>query len=328
MLGDPALRRGGLSGVNSLVPDHASKASGAVQTSRSPLAWPQMGLAHDRELLDVDWLAAFRRIVGAHRELFEAQSGIAGRTVYEGVGEGGDRALAIDRRAEEIVFDELSELHRRGYEFTAISEERGEVAFGASGEGAHRVVIDPIDGSLNARRTIPAHALSVAVASVPSMADVEIGYVYDFGTGEEFCARRGQGAELAGAALRAEGPGYGLEIVGLEASKPELILPLVKGLAGKVFRIRAVGSIAISLCYVAAGRFDGMLCARPCRSVDAAAAQLIAREAGASLKFDRLQLSDAPLSLAARYVLAAATDEEMLGTLLDVQRAAEADSVS
>jgi myo-inositol-1(or 4)-monophosphatase len=281
-----------------------------------------MGLEGDRELLDVDWLAAFRRMVGAQHELFEAESGIAGRTVYEGVGEGGDRTLAIDRRAEEIVFEELSELHRRGYEFTAISEERGEVAFGG-GERADRVVIDPIDGSLNARRTLPSHALSVAVASGPSMADVEIGYVYDFGAREEFCARRGQGAELAGAALGAERPGYGLEIVGLEASKPELILPLVEGLAGKAFRIRAVGSIAISLCYVAAGRFDGMLSARPCRSVDAAAAQLIAREAGASLKFDRVDLSDAPLSLDARYLLSAATDEEMLGTLLDVQRAAE-----
>jgi myo-inositol-1(or 4)-monophosphatase len=281
-----------------------------------------MALAGDPKLLEVDWLAVFRRMVGAQRELFEAQRGIAERTVYEGVGEGGDRALAIDRRSEEIVFDELDALHRMGHEFIAISEERGEVAFGAAGESAYRVVIDPIDGSLNARRTIPSHALSVAVASGPSMAEVEIGYVYDFGAGEEFFARRGAGGELDGRALRAVGPGYGLEIVGLEAAKPELILPLIEGLAGKAFRIRAVGSIAISLCYVAAGRFDGMLSARPCRSVDAAAAQLIAREAGASVKFERLDLSEADLDLSARYDLAAALDDEMLGTLLEVQRTA------
>jgi myo-inositol-1(or 4)-monophosphatase len=283
-----------------------------------------MALAGNGELLDVDWLGIFRRIVGAQRRLFDAEPGIAARTVYDGVGEGGDRSLVIDRRSEEIVFDELDALHGQGYEFTAISEERGEVSFGAAGEHANRVVIDPIDGSLNARRTLPAHALSVAVASGPSMAEVEIGYVFDFGAGEEFFARRGRGGELDGRALRAEGPGYGLEIVGLEAAKPELIGPLIERLAGKAYRIRAVGSIAISLCYVAAGRFDGLLSARPCRSVDAAAAQLIAREAGASVKFDGLDLSDADLDLDARYDLAAALDEEMLGTLLEVQRGAGA----
>jgi myo-inositol-1(or 4)-monophosphatase len=279
-----------------------------------------MALAGDPQLLEVDWLAVFRRMVVAQRELFEAERGIAARTVYEGVGEGGDRALAIDRRSEEIVFDELEALHRQGHEFTAISEERGEVAFGPVGEPVYRVVIDPIDGSLNARRTIPSHALSVAVSSGPSMAEVEIGYVYDFGAREEFYARRGAGAELDGRALQAKGPGYGLEIVGLEATKPELILPLLEGLEGKAFRIRAVGSIAISLCYVAAGRFDGMLSARESRSVDAAAAQLIATEAGASVKFADLELSEADLDLAARYDVAAALDDEMLGTLLDVQR--------
>ena len=55
-------------------------------------------------------------------------------------------------------------------------------------------MIDPIDGSLNTRRTIPAHCLSVAVASGPSMADVEWGFVHEFGTGEEYVARRGSGA--------------------------------------------------------------------------------------------------------------------------------------
>jgi myo-inositol-1(or 4)-monophosphatase len=281
-----------------------------------------MALAGDPKLLELDWRAAFRRIVAAQRELFGAERGIAARTVYEGVGEGGDRALAIDRRAEDIVFDELEGLHRQGHEFIAISEERGEVAFGA-GVPRYRVVIDPIDGSLNARRTIPSHALSVAVASGPSMAEVEIGYVYDFGTGEEFFARRGGGGELDGRELKAVGPGYGLEIVGLEATKPELIVPLLEGLEGKAFRIRAVGSIAISLCYVAAGRFDGMISARPSRSVDAAAAQLIASEAGASVKFGHLELSEAELDLAARYDIIAALDEEMLGTLLEVQRSAD-----
>ena len=67
---------------------------------------------------------------------------------------------------EDIVFAELERLHEEGLEFTAISEERGEVRFGAANSGA-TVVIDPIDGSLNARRTLPSLSLSIAVASGP-----------------------------------------------------------------------------------------------------------------------------------------------------------------
>lgn len=275
-----------------------------------------MAGAPDSTLLDADWAAVCRRIVTAQRELFASSPGIAERTVYEGVGEGGDRALALDRRCEDIVFAELERLHEDGHRFVAISEERGEVAFG---ESDLRVVVDPIDGSLNARRTLPSHALSVAVASGSSMADVEVGYVYDFGASEEFFARRGQGASLNGRELLARGPGYGLEVVGLEAAKPELILPLLEGLSGKAYRVRAIGSIAITLCYVAGGRLDGMLAARDCRSVDAAGAQLIAREAGASLRFGEHELAAASLGLDARYGLVGALDEEMLHTLLEVQ---------
>ena len=225
-------------------------------------------------------------MVAAQRELFAEQQGIAARTVYAGVGEGGDRALAIDRRCEDIVFAELERLHAEGHEFTAISEERGEVAFGDPGAGL-RVIIDPLDGSLNARRMLPTHSLSFAVAIGSTMADVELGYVYDFGAAEEYFARRGQGATLDGQELRAQGPGYGLEVVGIESAKPERTVPLLEALAGQAYRIRAVGSIAISLCYVAGGRFDGMLTGRACRSVDAAAGQLIAREAGAEVGLRR-----------------------------------------
>jgi myo-inositol-1(or 4)-monophosphatase len=267
------------------------------------------------------WFDACRRIVAAQRELLARTAGIAARTEYAGMGEGGDRSLVLDRNAEEIAFTELELLHQAGAAFTAISEERGDVEFG-DGLSATRVVIDPIDGSLNARRTLPSFAFSLAVASGPSMGDVELGFVHDFGTGEEFTAVRHSGARLNGEEIRAVGPGYGLELVGLEASKPELIAPIVDGLRGKTFRLRSLGSLALTLCYVAAGRLDGMVAARPSRSVDVAAAQLIAREAGASLKFDRLELAEAHLDLSARYEIAAALDDEMLGTLLAVQRAA------
>ena len=269
------------------------------------------------------WLAACRRMVDGQRGLLDRTRGVAARTEYAGIGEGGDRSLVLDVESERLVFDQLDALHRDGMEFTAISEERGEVVFGDP-EAPTRVVIDPIDGSLNARRTIPSFALSVAVASGGSMADVEFAYVWDFGASEEFSAVRGAGAELDGRPLEARGPGYGLEVVGLEGTKPERMAPLVESLVERAFRIRAIGSLALTLCYVGGGRLDGMLSGRPSRSVDVAAAQLIAREAGASVDFPEVGLTGAHLDLAARFDVAAGLDEEMLSTLLEVRRGAEA----
>jgi myo-inositol-1(or 4)-monophosphatase len=269
-------------------------------------------------MLEHDWIGAMRSAVAEQRELFAAEPSIAGRTVYEGVGEGGDHSLALDRRCEDIVFARLDELHRAGAEFVAVSEERGEVAFGDP-QSPWRVVIDPVDGSLNMRRTIPSFALSVAVASGPSMADVELGFVHDFGADEEFTAARGDGALLNGSPLRAEGPGYGLEVIGIESAEPARIAPVIAALDGRAYRVRGVGAIAITLAYVAAGRFDAMLSARPCRSVDAAAAQLVVREAGGVVAFAGLDLDGAGLGLDERYRVAAALDEEMLATALDAQ---------
>jgi len=271
------------------------------------------------DVFSADWLGICRRVAAAQRAIFERAVGSEERTVYEGVGEGGDRTLVIDRECEDLVFAELEALAAQGASFVAISEERGEVCFGDG--GPVRVVIDPIDGSLNARRTIPSHSLSIAVASGPSMADVEFGFVHDFGAGEEFSARRGAGARLGGAPLRVAAPAERLEIVGLESADPEWALPSLQRLAGKAYRLRVVGSLAITISYVAAGRFDAALCLRPCRSVDVAAAQLIAREAGGAVAFGEIALAEAALDLDARYPIAAASSEAGLATVLAAQRA-------
>ena len=95
---------------------------------------------------------------------------------------------------------------------------------------------------------------------------------------------------------------------------------LVEALADDVYRLRVVGSLSIPLCYVAAGRMDGMLGLRPARSVDVAAAQLIAEEAGAKVAFEGGDLQDAGLGLAERYQVAAAWSDEGLKTLVEGQR--------
>src|SRR5436190_3926502 len=269
------------------------------------------------------WIEACRRMVVEMRPLFAAEPTIAERTVYEGIGEGGDRSLRLDRLCEDVVFAELERLHADGLDFRAISEERGTVEFGAGGDLV--VVIDPIDGSLNARRTIPAFSLSIALASGPMMSDVELAFVHDFGAGEEFTARRGAGAFLGDRAIEARGPGYGLEVVGLEAAKPERVLPVARELSGRAFRLRSVGSIAITVCWVAAGRFDGMLTTRPCRSVDVAAAQLVAREAGAAIELPPDSLDASGLDLSSRYHVLAALDADGLEALRSAQQAVDAE---
>jgi myo-inositol-1(or 4)-monophosphatase len=86
--------------------------------------------------------------------------------------------------------------------------------------------------------------------------------------------------------------------------------------------MRVVGSIAVTLCYVAAARLDGMLTANVCRSVDAAAAQLIAREAGAFVSVLGHGGIEAPLDLGARFRLVAARTPEGLETLVQALTAA------
>src|SRR6185312_10958888 len=76
----------------------------------------------------------------------------------------------------------------------------------------------------------------------------------------------------------------------------------------EAYRLRVVGSIAITAAYVGVGRFDAMLSLRPCRSVDAAAAQLFAREAGGEVAFGDLELPEARLDLTSRYPIAAGRD--------------------
>lgn len=271
------------------------------------------------DVLSIDWPAICRRIVAAQRPIFERAKTSEERTVYEGVGEGGDRTLVIDRECEDVVFAELEKLADEGASFVAVSEERGEVTFNSGGE--HRIVIDPIDGSMNARRTIPSFAISIAVSSGPSMAEVEFGFVHDFGADEEFMARRGEGATLDGTPVRVSPPADRLEVVGVESAEPEWSLPALEALAGKVFRLRVVGAIAISGAYVGAGRFDAMLSLRSCRSVDAAAAQLIVREAGGAVAFGGGELSDALLDLESRYPMAAANSEDGLATVRAAQLA-------
>jgi len=284
-----------------------------------------------RETLETDWLGACRRATEGLREMLAASPDTASRAVEMGtLGRGGDRTLVIDSRAESIVLAELEALRKRGYRFNAVSEELGEVAFDGNEAGV-RVVIDPIDGSLNAKRGVPHYALSIAVATGSTMADVQLAYVYDFGPAEEWWAIRGHGAMLNGARLDPSVPERRaddgrVEMLGLESADPRWLAPSIDVLVSLAYRIRALGAIASTLCQVAAGRFDAMVTLRPCRAVDAAAGQLIVREAGGLVSFVGFEdpLS-APLDMTAHAPLVAARSESTLLALKQLPRAGDGD---
>ncbi len=280
-----------------------------------------------------DWLGAARRATVALGDLLRSAPTTAERVLETGArGEGGDRTLLIDAAAEAAVFAELDRLHADGARFTAISEERGTVDFHGTGT---LVVIDPIDGSLNAKRRISHHSLSLAVADGPTLADVHFAYVFDFGPGEEWTATRGEGATFDGKPLSLE-PGERrtgggrLEVVGLESADPRWMAEAAGRLVEVAYRVRALGTIAVTLCQVAGARFDGMTTLKGCRAVDAAAGQLIVREAGGLVGLPSLvpvredpewaaqSLAAAPLDLVGHSALVAARTPAGLAELARV----------
>jgi myo-inositol-1(or 4)-monophosphatase len=278
-------------------------------------------------VLEHAWLDASREAADALRNILRAAGTRAERVAETGTrGKGGDRTLVIDADAEAAVFAQLDALHAQGARFTALSEERGTVDYGTDGEPPY-VVIDPIDGSTNAKRGLSHYALSIAVADGPTMADVVFGYVYDFGPGEEWHAVRGQGAFLDGQPLgvvpaeRHSRDGR-LELVAIESARPEYFAGAAEALGAHVHRVRAIGSIAVALCQLAAGRVDGMVALWRTRAVDAAAGQLIVRESGGVVTFTTepgAEPLDAPLADPnARLALVAARTPQSLDALSEL----------
>ena len=188
----------------------------------------------------------------------------------------GDYVSQADRKAEEIVFTELSKA-RPGYAF--LMEERGAV----EGEDAqHRWIVDPLDGTTNFLHGIPLFSVSIALER---QGQIVAGVVYNPAMDELYTAERGGGAFMNDRRLRVAGRSKLIDAV-IGCGMPHLgrgqhgnFLIELRNVMAEVSGVRRLGSAALDLAYVAAGRMDGFW-ETGLSSWDIAAGILLVREAG------------------------------------------------
>ena len=193
------------------------------------------------------------------------------------VGAGGDTTMELDRAAEEVVFRELAGQAKRGERFSVLSEEVGHRSFGAE---FPLVLVDPVDGSLNAKHGVPVFGLMLSVLDGPLVGDAMAGLVLNLNTGEEWTAVRGQGARRQGQPLTAMRRGLPdrIELLGLESSPRNL--ELARPLIERAAKIRILGSMAISIALTGAGAVDVFCAPLPVRVFDMSASLLLLAESG------------------------------------------------
>ena len=188
-----------------------------------------------------------------------------------------DFVTAADRRAEEILFEELKKA-RPSYSF--LMEEGGEVK---GSDGNDNVwIIDPLDGTHNFMHGLPHWCISIALES---KGRIEAGLVFDPVKGEMFRAERSNGTLLGKKRMRVSNR-QNMEIASiaygsahLDPTKQALYIKELNAVSSQAPMARRFGSAALDLAYVAAGRFDGFW-ERGLKPWDAAAGMLIVKEAG------------------------------------------------
>jgi len=188
-----------------------------------------------------------------------------------------DLVTEVDLECERMCRDVLGE---RFPQHDILAEE---LSTGTAGHPSrYRWVFDPLDGTTNY-----AHGLPVFCASLALEVDgrAVVGAIYDPTREELFTGERGQGAFLNGTRLHVSGTSALLDALivtgfpyDVHQKLPQLV-PMFAAFLGHARAVRRLGSAALDLCYVAAGRFDGFW-EQSLKPWDVAAGALIAEEAG------------------------------------------------
>jgi len=189
----------------------------------------------------------------------------------------GDFVSAADRKAEKVLFEELSKA-RPGYGF--IMEESGAVE---GSDKSHTWHIDPLDGTANFLHGVPQFAVSVGLERD---GQIVAGVIYNPATDDMYLAERGQGAYHNNRRMRVSSRrvlsetmiACGIPPLAAAAGHDRFKLELA-AVMGKAGNVRRFGAAALDMAFVAGGRFDGYW-ERGIRSWDIAAGACLVREAG------------------------------------------------
>ncbi|MEW5947670.1 MAG: inositol monophosphatase family protein [bacterium] len=259
-----------------------------------------------------DWLEVSRNIAREiRREVVPLAGGARGRKVVSASGAGGDETVYLDALAEKIAFAHLDKLRAAGERFRVLSEETGTVDFGAD---YPLVVIDPIDGSTNAKMGIPLYALSIAVYDGPTMASGVFGYVMNHADGAEFYAWKGAGKAFFNGKPIAEIPKKDhFDLLWLELPEGLEKLNSLMPLLPRIDKIRVMGVMALGISYAAVGAADLFLHVKKSRVLDYAAAKIVMEESGGIVSDERgAPLHSLPIDLERRAAVAASRHPGLL----------------
>ena len=187
-----------------------------------------------------------------------------------------DFVSAADRRAESIIYEELSKARP---DFSFLMEEGGEVK---GRDGENRFIIDPLDGTNNFLHGLPHWAISIGLET---RGEIVAGIIYDPVKDEMFRAEKGGGAFMRNKRLRVSGRrDQTLSVIAggapaLTRGDRPAYLRQLNAILSQTAGFRRNGAAALDLAYVAAGRFEGYWEA-DLKPWDVAAGALIVKEAG------------------------------------------------
>ncbi|MEM2930059.1 MAG: inositol monophosphatase family protein [Thermoproteota archaeon] len=192
----------------------------------------------------------------------------------------GDQSFEVDRVAEEVVFEVTKRFFK---DATLVSEESGLVEIGDGGPPL--IIVDPIDGSVNASRGYPCYSCSIGVAEGENLSSIVCSGVINLLNGDLYFAEKNRGAFLNKSRLsvsRVERIEDALIAVDLNTrGRLPGYVNRMSGVIEKARHVRSLGTDALELCLVASGAADAFVDLRGfLRSLDFAAAFLIVREAG------------------------------------------------
>lgn len=193
------------------------------------------------------------------------------------IGAGGDRTMELDRAAEAAVFGRLQAAADDGEQFSVLSEEVGRRSFGAD---YPLVLVDPVDGSLNAKQGVPFFGVMLTLLDGPTVSDTVCGCVMNLISGELWTAIHKQGAWRSGKTLEAQRPqdSERIELLGLESTPRALTA--ARGVIERSSKLRIMGSMALAIAHTAAGGIDVFCAPIPMRIFDMTASLLVLGESG------------------------------------------------